>query len=145
MEPAGNVAVDQAPERLHQGETLVAVEIDLILLGGGQRHQLGELGVVQDVDDVVGDPGQEAGVVAHVVGVVVAQILEAGVVGHLARREEGLGVQIPGHHGEAVKGQGRALGLVGNGLGHGEGGGSDPHPGRSARLHSAIRLWCRVN
>ena len=117
-----NVAVHEAAERLHQGEALVAVEIDLVVLGGGQRLQLGELAVVQDVDDVVGDPGQEAGVVAHVVGVVVAQVLEAGVVGHLARREEGLGVQVPGHHGEAVKGQGRALGLVGKGLGQVVGG-----------------------
>ena len=90
-------------------------------MANGKRLELSELVVVQDINDIVGNPSQKAGVVAHVVWVIVAQVLEAGIVSHLARRKEGLRFEVSGHYGEARKGQGCALRPVGNSLGHGEG------------------------
>ena len=111
-----NFTGDEATKRLHQGESLITVKIDLLLLVGCQRHQLGELAVVQNVDDIVGDSGQKTGVVAHVVGIVVAQVLETRVVGHLARWKKRLGIHVSGDHGEAIKGQCCLLGKIRNGL-----------------------------
>ena len=82
---------------------------------------MSKLAVIEDVDDIIGDPGQEAGIVSHVVGIIVTQVLKTGIVSHLAWRKKGLGLQVSGHHGEARKSQSRALGSVGKGLGHGEG------------------------
>ncbi len=54
------------------------------MLGRGKRRQLGKLRITQDVDDIIGDTGQKAGVMPHIVRVVVAQVLEPEVVGNFA-------------------------------------------------------------
>jgi len=75
----------------------------------GQSEQLRALVIGEHGQRVVGDAGQERGVVPAPSGVDVPHVLEAEVVGDLPGREEGVEAEVAGQEGQAVEGDGVEL------------------------------------
>ena len=94
LAPLGQLAFPQAPKGLDERETFVGQFLDDRSLFLSQGDELGLLLAVERVQHVVGDAGQEIGIVPHVCGINVAHVLKTEVVRYFAGGQERAGAQI---------------------------------------------------
>jgi hypothetical protein len=114
--PGRKIALQIAAECIHQRQAVVGkLDIKRSLLFR-QRHQLRLLAVVQDIQDVVGHPGEKLRVVAVARRVHIPHILETEEIRHLSGREEGVRPVVAGEEREAGERDGGKLRLVGQRL-----------------------------